>query len=473
MVSFPMGPDAQPSTRTSNSASSNPQPATCNPQPATCNPQQFLYDLDDKPPVHRAILYGLQWAVIMFPTLIIAAALPGKVLHLNVAGEVRFLQLVLLTSGLFSAVQCLWGHRYPLLDGPSTAVLLTYILLAPHGLQAVQGGTIAGGLLLVAVVMFGKLRRILSYMTPNVVGVILMLIAVSLLPYLTQLMTGATGPGGGASAAKFVTAVGLVILMATLAHRLKGFWSSVALLLGMLVGTAVFTLLEEPRWAELFSALWLSLPHDVVPSGPRLTWVAAVAFGSSYVAVVVNSVGSIQGIANVTSKDRLERAVSRGLFLNGVEGVVCGLMGIVGMVSYSISPGVVLANRVASRFAVVYCGAILALAAFLPKLAALLSLIPPPVVGAALCVAMGVQVGAALGIVSSGGMSRRDYYVVGLPVVIGAMLGFLPESLVNSAPEVLRVFLGNGLTFGIVFVLLLEHVFLREKTKGNGESVSR
>jgi uracil permease len=132
------------------------------------------------------------------------------------------------------------------------------------------------------------------------------------------------------------------------------------------------------------------------------------------------------------------------------------------MVSYSMSPGVILANRVASRFAVTWCGIILIVTAFVPKLAALLSMVPAPVVGAALCVAMGAQVGAGLAIVSSGGLSSRDYYVIGLPVLLGTMVGFLPEGLMAAMPTALRVFLGNGLIVGIFLVLALEHVIMRK-----------
>lgn len=69
--------------------------------------------------------------------------------------------------------------------------------------------------------------------------------------------------------------------------------------------------------------------------------------------------------------------------------------------NFNMSPGVILVNRVASRYAVSYCGIILLLAAFLPKLTALLALVPAPVVGAALCVAMGRQVGAGIAIIAS------------------------------------------------------------------------
>ncbi|MFZ2445275.1 MAG: solute carrier family 23 protein [Syntrophobacteraceae bacterium] len=421
----------------------------------------YIYGIDDRPPIRYSFLYALQWAVIMFPVLVTAAALPAKVLGLGPAEEVRFFQLILLTSGFFTAVQCLWGHRYPVIDGPSTALLLTFLVLAPYGIPAIQGGTILGGALLMAAVLVVKPRRIIPWMTPNVVGVILMLIALTLLPYLSRLMAGVKPSAPAGSAVTFVLSIVLVLLMATLAYRLKGFLKTISLLIGMLIGTALFYAVELPIFTAFHEAAWLSFPSDIIPSRPAFTLPAMVAFAVSYVAVVVNSVGSIQAIANITTRDRMAEAIPRGLFLNGAAGVVCGLMGIIGTVSYSISPGVVLSNRVASRFAAAYGGIMFGLAAFFPRFAALLALVPPPVVGAALCAAMGVQIGAALSIIAEGGMERRDYFVVGLPVLVGTLLGFLPQGLVESVPQVFRVFIGNGLIFGILLVLLLEHVLMR------------
>ncbi len=423
----------------------------------------YIYDLDDSPPLRYSLLYALQWAVIMFPVLIISAALPVKVLQLGPSEEVRFFQLTLLTSGFFTAVQCLWGHRYPVIEGPSTALLLTFLVLAPHGVPAIQGGAVLGGLLLIGAVLVIKPKRIIFYMTPNVVGVILMLIALTLLPYLTRLMTGANPAAPGGSILNFGVAILLVLLMATMAHRFKGFLKTISLLVGMLVGTVVFYALELPSFKAFLDASWISIPSSVIPSQPVFSLPAVIAFAVSYAAVVVNSIGSIQAIANVTSRDRLSTAIPRGLLMNGIGGVVCGLMGVIGMVSYSMSPGVVLSNRVASRFAVAFCGLVFVVAAFVPRLAALLALVPPPVVGSALCVAMGVQMGAALSIITEGDMDRRDYYVVGLPVLVGALLGFLPQEMMNAVPQILRALLGNGLIFGILLVLLLEHLLLRKE----------
>ena len=426
----------------------------------------YVYALDDHPPLKYALIYGLQWAVIMFPGLIIVARLSGIALHLEIDQEVRFFQITLLTSGLFTTAQSLWGHRYPLLEGPSTALLLTLIVLAPYGLGAIQGGLIAGGAVLIGLVLVGQLKRIIAYATPNVVGVILLLIVFSLLPHLTRLMAGVDAQHPHGDLTVFLVSLALVLIMAGFSHWLKGFWKTVGLLLGMVMGSVFFFAMGSPAWHELQTARWLSLPSEMVPSWPSVYWPALLALACTYLAVVVNSLGSIHGIASLTDQERLPRSINRGILINGLAGISCGLMGVVGTVSYSMSPGVILATRVASRYATVYCGALLMVAAFVPKLAALLSLIPAQVVGAALFVAMGVQVGAGLAIVATGEMASRDYFVVGLPVMLGTCVGFLPDELLASLPVGARVIFGNGLVVGILMVLLLEHGILRKTAHG-------
>lgn len=424
---------------------------------------QYIYGIDDRPPLRHALLYGLQWAVIIFPALIVVTHLSSRALQLGGAQEIRYFQLVLLTSGLMTVLQCVAGHRYPLLDGPSTALLLTFVTLAPHGIHAIQGGTVVGGVLLVALVLWGKLPKVIEIATPNVVGVILMLIAFTLLPFLIRSMTGMSVEEPAGETVVFVISLFLVLVSAALSHWLSGFARTVSLLLGIVLGVALFGAMGRVEWSKVAAAGWISPPALWTPVGASLDWTAVVAFAVAYLAVMVNSLGSLHGIARITDPARLPESISRGILLNGVGGVGCGLLGLVGLVSYSMSPGVILANRVASRYAVAWCGAVLILAAFVPKLAAALALVPPPVVGAALCSAMGAQVGAGLAVVSSGAPSIRDYFVVGLPLLIGTLVGFLPEAFMDAVEPSLRVFLGNGLIVGIILVLILEHLVMKKR----------
>ncbi|MBN2032945.1 MAG: purine/pyrimidine permease [Deltaproteobacteria bacterium] len=424
---------------------------------------EYVFDIDDRLPLKYAFLYGMQWAFIMFPALIIAATLCAESLPNGQIDKVRFLQFTLLTSGFFTVIQTLWGHRYPLLEGPATALMLAFVLLAPLGLRPIQAGMMIGGGLLILTVLSGQLDRVTGLFTPNVTGVILMLIALGLLRPLMGFMIGAGMTPSHGEGRVFLISVGLVLFMATLSHRLQGFLKTISILIGMFLGSLLFHFLGPLEWQKVSAASWVSLSPQWVPSIPRFHWAAAVAFACAYLAVMANTLGSLQGISAITDPHRLPHAASKGMFVTGAAGIVCGLFGVVGTVSYSMSPGVILANRVASRFAVTSCGIVLVLAAFLPKLAAFISLVPGPVVGSALCVGLGGQVGVGISAVACRQLTSRDYFVVGLPVILGTLTGFLPNAVFSLLPPSLQVFVANSLIVGIFLVLLLEHLLFREK----------
>jgi xanthine/uracil permease len=424
--------------------------------------QPFLYSLDERPPLWRTIIYGLQWALIMFPALVIIASIAAEALHLSVEERVSFFQKILLLSGIFTLLQTLRGHRYPLQEGPATALLLTFVVLAPQGLGAIQGGFLCGGLLLLVAGGLRWMRRLVAYFTPNVVGVILMLIAFTLVPYLLPRLVGITPEHPLGEGAIFGAALGLVLVIAVMASRLKGFLQSTAMILGICVGSVVFWFWGRMDLQPVREASWVSFPGSLWMGMPRLSFPAVLSSALAYLAVAVNSVGSIHGVAAVVGEEDIPDRVDRGLAVTGLAGVAASVLGVVGTVSYATSPGVILVTRVASRYALSTCGVILIVAAFVPRLSALFAAVPPTVIGAALCVALASQVGAAMTAITAGGRSlaARDYLVVGLPVMIGTLVAATPSAFFSALPTWIGTIVGNGLVLGIVLVLLLEHVLL-------------
>jgi uracil permease len=322
---------------------------------------------------------------------------------------------------------------------------------------------ILGAMLVILTVASGQLERMIRLFTPNVVGVVLMLIALGLLRPLLYFLTGMDYPGSQGDYRVFLISLALILFIATLSYRLQGFWKSISLLLGMIAGSLFFLAIGRMEWGKVAETGLISFIKPWMVSRPTIFWPSVLAFACAYLAVIVNSLGSLQGTARVTDTGRLARSTRRGILFNGIAGIACGIVGVVGTVSYSTSPGVVLVLRVASRYAVTYCGVILMLAAFLPKLAALLAIVPRPVVGAALCVALGAQIGVGISTVTSRTPTPRDYFVVGIPLLLGTAVGFLPASLSEQLPGPLQVLIANSLIVGISLVLVLEHVLLREK----------
>jgi len=409
--------------------------------------------------------YGFQWMIIFLPTLMILSAISSEYLGFQERERILFFQRVLLTTGGIMILQTLWGHRYPLLDGPSSALLLTLLVLAPGGMPAIQGGMIIGGILLVLLGVLRLMRYVEALFTDNVVGVTLILIAITLLPYLAPLIIG-QHPGSPRGDLR-ILGVSLVTVtaIALFSQRLAGFLKTLSLLWGILLGTFLMGLLGRLDFSVRPEVQWFALPTSLVSEPPRFILSAILPFLVAYLAVVINGVGSMYSIGEIVGKENMGRRVARGIGLTGAGGIVAGALGSIGTVSFGISPGVVLITRVGSRFPLTLCGVFLCLLAFFQKFLMLLISIPPSVVGAALLTAMASQVGAGISVLTRTGRSLegRDYLVVGLPILLAGIITLLPEDFFRTLSFSAQAFLKNGLVVGIVAVLLLEHLVLREK----------
>jgi xanthine/uracil permease len=409
--------------------------------------------------------YGFQWMIIFLPTLMILSAISSEYLKLQEGERILFFQRVLVTTGGIMILQTLWGHRYPLLDGPSSALLLTLLVLAPGGMPAIQGGMIIGGILLVLLAALRLMRYVEALFTDNVIGVTLILIAITLLPYLAPLLIG-QHPGSPRGDLR-ILGVSLVTVaaIALFSQRLTGFFRTLSLLWGILLGTFLMGLLGRLDFSVRPEVQWFSLPPSLISEPPRFVLSAILPFLVAYLAVVINGVGSMYSIGEIVGKENMGRRVARGIGLTGAGGILAGALGSIGTVSFGISPGVVLITRVGSRFPLTLCGVFLCLLAFFQKFLMLLISIPPSVVGAALLTAMASQVGAGISVLTRTGRSLegRDYLVVGLPILLAGFTTLLPEDFYRALPFSAQAFLKNGLVVGIVAVLLLEHLVLREK----------
>ena len=427
--------------------------------------EKLRYDNDDIPPLGSTLLYAVQWLLIVLPLVTVTANLMASFLGMDAAQGTALLQRLLLTVGLITAVQCLMGHRYPLIDGPSAALLLSVAALSGGGLAEIGGGMIAGGFILTALGGFGLVGRVQWLFTDKVVGVVLLLIATTFLPFLYPMVLGmdAANPNGSLSALLIGHVVIVVIVL--LSYWGRGMLQNLSLLFGIAVGCLVFWITGGIDLAAVSVQPLVGIPSPLLGPLPVFTPAAVISFSLAYIAVLVNGIGSFVSVAEVVGREGLGRRMERGVMMTGLAGLLSALLGSLGTVSYSQSPGVILVSKVGSRFPVLVCGLMLALLAFLQKLTAFLSAIPDPVVGGALLVTLSAMVGVGVSVVTrKGGLADiRDYLVVGLPLLLGTAASMLPNGTLTIFPPAIRALVSNGLIVGIVIVLLLEQVVLKER----------
>ena len=431
--------------------------------------KRFLYDLDERPPLWRNLFYGVQCTVLMLSSLTILSALAGAALQLPMLDRAALVQRVLLISGLSMIFQFFLGHRYPMQEGPSTAVTLTFIALAPYGGSVLEGGMIAGGACLLVIGLTNLLRYMERLFTQNVTGVVIMLIAFSLLGTILPKLAGITQGRPDGQPIALLLAFAVISMICLFTMTLGGIWRSLAILLGMAAGYVICALLDMVNFTPVRQASWHALPALLPFGTPRFFLPAVLSFVFAYLVLLTNFMGSIYGTAQVFRHKDIGKRLRYGVGLTGTMGIAAGMWGALGTVPYATSAGVVLITRVASHYAQLAAGFIITASAFIPKLGAVLASVPDPVIGGGVIVILSSQLGLGIHTVMRGrGMtdfSTRDGFVVGLPVLLGTALPLLPPGFFENLPILLAAFLRNGLSVGMLAVFLMEHLIMKRDKK--------
>ncbi|MGI6487480.1 MAG: uracil-xanthine permease family protein [Syntrophothermaceae bacterium] len=420
----------------------------------------FKYGLDDRPAWGELLLFGLQWLAISIPSIIIIGKVVA-VLQGGSADPIVYLQKLFLVIGLVLLVQIFWGHQLPLVVGPATVLLIGIISSLERGSAVINASIIIGGGILALLAVSGLFKRLIKLFTPRVITVILMLIAFTLAPTILNLMVG-TAPVSGSANFSFAILLTLAIFIAN--GLLKGIWKSTLAIWSMLVGSLVYYWFF-PLYTAPQNLAGLALPGNLLPALALPDLGVLVAFLICFLALAINDLGSIQSVGTLLKAGQMEKRITKGVTVTGAGNVLAGFFGVIGPVNFSMSPGVIAATGCASRYALVPAAIGLLFLAFSPLTIGFISSVPSPVIGAIMVYIMTAQIAAALLLVleSRAASAFDDGLIIGLPLMLGTIVAFLPPDITAQFPAGLRPIITNGFVVGVLAVLILEHLVYRTR----------
>jgi xanthine/uracil permease len=416
--------------------------------------------LDSRPKFTDTFLYALQWFAVTIPAVVIIGKVLAEMTYSESALQILYMQRLFFVTGLLMIIQPLFGHKLPIISGPSSVLLIGIIASSSSGTDAVYTSIFAGGLLLALISFTGLFSYIQKFFTLRVVSVILLLIAFTLLPVILKLIF--TGPLSAPSLLAAVLVFSL--LMYKLNSVLIGLWKSVVVIGGIVVATVFFRFAGYSGVYEGFSFLPAS-PFNRLSISFAIDGGVMLAFFFCFLALAINDIGSIQSLRSIPGADDMEKRTARGMGVTGLANSLSGILGVVGPVNFSLSPGVIASTGCASRFTVVPAGfAFLAFSA-LPFAVAFVSDLPAPVVGIVLLYLMGSQFSAGIMMITEHEekVKFNEGVILGFPLLLAVIISFLPDSVISGFPGMLRPIIGNGFVMGVLCVIILEHWILKEK----------
>ncbi|MBN1268060.1 MAG: purine permease [Kiritimatiellae bacterium] len=367
---------------------------------------------------------------IITPPLIVAGALGLP------TSETGFLvSMALFTSGITTYIQVRrfgpFGSGMLSVQGTSfTFVSLSVQAGQTGGLPLIFGLTMACAPLEMILSRFIHLARRLF--PPVVTGSVVMLIGVSLIK------AGMTDLAGGFGAADFGSASNLglgffVMAMIVVLNRFgRGMVGTISIALGLVAGYALAAALGRVDFAPIAEAGWFSMPRPL-KYGLSLSAAHLLPWIIGYIVTTIETIGDLSATSAVSrepvSGPVFIRRLGGGVLADGFGSLFAGLFNAMPNTTFSQNNGVIGLTGVAARRVGLAVAAILTLLGLFPKLAALISVMPKPVLGGATIVMFAMVAVAGLRIVASDGLTPRNQFILAIALALGLGVTMVPEAV--------------------------------------------
>ena len=426
-------------------------------------PPNILYGADETPPAATIAILSVQHA---------ALALLFVIYPLVAAHEagLSFDQTQILITGciIFMGVATIL-QSLPRLGAGMLLVQLPNTAHMPLAVQcmALGGPAMYAGMALVAAVSQLVLTRFLGVLRvvfpPEVCGVAVTMIGVSLAAPAIRRTFGLMQDGAVIDPRYPLVSLAALAIIVLLAIFSRGMLKLFAVVIGAAAGwilaevTGLTALDARPDFGAL---AMIDLPHVGWP-GLAFSWAIVPA------AILTGIISSIDMIGTVVSMQRIDDADWRRVDMKAAGGAIRGnAVGDIGAAlsggfasgSSSASIGIAFATGVTAWRVGIGAGLLILLSAFSPRLVALLTVIPSPVIGAILLYSAAFLIVAGMDLVMSRRLSDRRIFTVGFAVLAGLAVALLPE-LIESTPEWIRPILESPLSVSTAFAILLNLFF--------------
>jgi len=423
-------------------------------------------EVDAIPSAGRLAVYGAQHVLAMYAGAVAVPLIVGGALHLTPAELVGLINADLLTCGLATLLQTLgfagFGIRLPVVQGVTFAAVTPIIVIGKtSGMPAVYGAILCAG---IATILWSPIAgRLLRLFPPVVTGTIITIIGLTLLPVAAHWAVGGWPGDPAFGAPSSLALAGVVLVLVLLFERLlRGFFRSIAVLLGLACGTLIAAALGHVDLSGVGSAPWVAMTRPFAFGVPRFEWAPIASLCLLMLVTTVETTGAFLAVGEITERPVAPRDVVRGLRADGLSTLLGGILNSFPYTAYAQNVGLVALTGVKSRYVVAAAGGLLVLLGLLPKAGALVAAVPGPVLGGAGLVMFGTVAQSGIRALTR---VRFDGTRNGLIVAVSIAVSFVPMAVPEAFakfPSGVQILLGSGISLGSLAAILL-HVLIGER----------
>jgi uric acid transporter len=443
-------------------------------------PRAVVHPVDEILPVGKLAVYGFQHVLAFYAGAVIVPILLANSIGLTTEQLIHLINADLFTCGIASIIQSVgfWkiGVRLPLLQGVTFTAVSPMIAIGlaagggTDGLLVIYGAVIVAGLFTFLIAPF--FSKLIRFFPPVVTGSVITIIGIALLPVAAADAAGGAGPDLDPTSGKNMAyALGTLALIVIIQRVFKGFMATVAVLVGLVVGTVVAWILGDAHFDAVAQSAWVGVTTPFYFGWPKFAAAAIVSMIVVMLITAVETTGDVFATGEIVEKRIVRDDIARALRADGLATTLGGILNSFPYTCFAENVGLVRLTRIKSRYVVAAAGVIMIILGLLPKAAAIVAGIPHAVLGGA-----ALAMFATVAVVGIQTLSRVDFHDHRNVVIVATSVGLAmyvtaQPDVAKAVPGWAQIILGSGITLGSITAIVLNLVF-HHVGKGRGPAVA-
>lgn len=417
----------------------------------------------------KSAALGLQHVLAMYAGAVIVPLLIGGALNFTPEEMTYLVSIDIFMCGVATLLQLtvnkFFGIGLPVVLGCAIQAVSPLILIGSNqGIGAMYGSIIVAGIFIILISgVFSKIKR---FFPPVVTGTVITVIGLTLIPVALEKMGGGSKTMSDFGSTKF-----LVLAFVTIATILIvqiygiGFMRSIAVLIGLLVGTGLAAFLGMVNLAPVAEATWFHMPQPFYFGRPTFEWSSILTMILISLVSMVESTGVYFALGEITDKKIQEDDLKRGYRAEGLAVLLGGIFNTFPYTGFSQNVGLVQLSGIKNRKPIYFSAGFLIILGLLPKIGAVATIIPDPVLGGAMLVMFGMVATQGIRMLAHVDFTNEsNLLVVAMSVGLGLGVTVVPE-LFAGLPETVQLFTSNGIVVASLTSIIL-NVLFNKKERG-------
>ncbi|MGG1678612.1 nucleobase:cation symporter-2 family protein [Neobacillus sp. NRS-1170] len=410
----------------------------------------------------KIVSLGIQHVLAMYAGAVIVPLIIGGALKFNGEQLTYLVSIDILMCGIATILQ-VWQNRFfgiglPIVLGCTfTAVGPIIAIGSQYGISAIYGSILLSGLFVILISgFFGKL---IKFFPPVVTGSVVTIIGITLIPVAMNNIAGGQGSPDFGSLSNISLAFGTLLFIILLYRFAKGFIRSISILMGLVAGTIAAAIMGKVNFTAVGDASWFHMVKPFYFGTPTFEVTPIITMTLVAIVSLVESTGVYFALSDITGKKLSEKDLTKGYRAEGLASIIGALFNAFPYTTYSQNVGLVQLSGVKGKNVIYTMGGILIFLGFVPKIAALTTVIPTPVLGGAMVAMFGMVIAYGIKMLSKVEFaSQENLLIIACSVGMGLGVTAVP-TLFDHLPESVKILTNNGIVAGSLTAIFLNIVF--------------